>query len=288
VLERFGLVAKHRLGQNFLVNDGVIQSILDLAELDEGDCVLEVGPGIGTLTVALLARAGAVVSLEADRSLSPVLAETCTRDSERFALVLGDALKVTPDQMGTAVSTLGLTGVPTMPTKLVSNLPYQVAATVLLRLMQQVPAIGGAVVMVQREVADRIAAVPGTKAYGAYTVKLALQGQVTGRFEVGPGNFMPAPHVDSAVVRIDRVAPVGADGHELSATEVAHVSAVVDAAFAQRRKTIRNSMASALASTGVSRERLDSALEAAGIDPGCRAETLGADVFVRLAAELEG
>ena len=163
----------------------------------------------------------------------------------------------------------------TEPTKLISNLPYQVAATVILDALEHMPSIRRLVVMVQAEVADRIAAKPGSKAYGAYTAKLALYGRVTGRFEVGPGNFMPPPHVNSAVVRIDRRDDVPND-----ATEVAQV---IDAAFAQRRKTIRNSMSA----RGYEKDVLDAAFAAAGIDPRTRAESLAPEEFVRLMQELQ-
>ena len=207
VLEDHGLYTKKRFGQNFLVNDSVIERILDLAQLGswdgvpaEKDVALEVGPGIG----ALLERAAACVSIEADRTLVPVLHETCARDSERFALIQADALKVGSDDVADALRSLRIDGLPTEPAAFVANLPYQVAATLILRYLQQMPSLRRAVVMVQAEVADRISATPGTKAYGAYTAKLALVGRVTGRFEVGPSNFMPPPHVDSAVVRIER------------------------------------------------------------------------------------
>ena len=261
VLERHGFYTKHRLGQNFLVSDAVITRIVSLAELAPEDVVLEVGPGIGTLTVALLPRAARVVAVEADRKLEPVLAETCAQDSDKLDIVWGDALRQVPD------------GLPVMPTAFVSNLPYQVAATIILQAFETMPTLRRAVVMVQAEVADRIAAQPGTKAYGAYTAKLALWGRVSGRFEVGPGNFMPPPHVDSAVVRIDRV-ETGLDAATIAAT-----SHVIDAAFAQRRKTIRNSMSS----QGFDKAALDAAFAATGISPTCRAETLAPEDFVRLA-----
>lgn len=282
VLNRFGLYTKHRLGQNFLVNDAVIGGILDLADLDARDVVFEVGPGIGTLTVAMLPLAGAVVSVEADHTLEPVLAETCARDSDRFALLLGDALKVTPEELTSAVAGLGIEGLDPQPTKLVSNLPYQVAATVILRTLETQPHVNSAVVMVQAEVADRIAATPGSKEYGAYTAKLNLYGRVTGRFEVGPGNFQPAPHVDSAVVRIDRQPVAGPDGQPLSTAELEWTAQVIDAAFAQRRKTIRNSMSS----SGFEKDALDAAFAQTGIDARSRAETLSVESFVWLAQAL--
>ena len=283
VLESYGLATKHHLGQNFLVNDAIIGKILGLAELGDTDVVFEVGPGIGTLTVAMLPAAGAVVSVEADRGLEPVLAETCARDSERFALVMGDALKVTPETLTAAVASLGIDGLAPEPTKLVSNLPYQVAATVVLRSFEQMPALRRAVVMVQAEVADRMAASPGSKAYGGYTAKLALYARPTGRFEVGPGNFMPPPHVDSAVIRLDRATMADpATGEPLTAGQIAWCAQVIDAAFAQRRKTIRNSMGA----SGFDKAELDAAFAATGIEARSRAEVLAPEDFVRLAGAL--
>ena len=283
VLESYGLATKHHLGQNFLVNDAIIGKILGLAELGDTDVVFEVGPGIGTLTVAMLPAAGAVVSVEADRGLEPVLAETCARDSERFALVMGDALKVTPETLTAAVASLGIDGLAPEPTKLVSNLPYQVAATVVLRSFEQMPALRRAVVMVQAEVADRMAASPGSKAYGGYTAKLALYARPTGRFEVGPGNFMPPPHVDSAVIRLDRASMADpATGEPLTAGQIVWCAQVIDAAFAQRRKTIRNSMGA----SGFDKAELDAAFAATGIEARSRAEVLAPEDFVRLAGAL--
>lgn len=284
VLERYGLATKHHLGQNFLINDGIVGKILALAELDDSDVVYEVGPGIGTLTVAMLPLAGAVVSVEADRTLPPVLEQTCALDHERFALVEGDALRISPDELRAAVEALDIEGLDPMPTKLVSNLPYQVAATVILGTFEQQDHVRRAVVMVQAEVADRIAASPGSKVYGAYTAKLALFGKVTGRFEVGPGNFMPPPHVDSAVVRIDRD-PMRDPSSEVPLTleQISSCCKTIDAAFAQRRKTIRNSMGS----SGFDKGELDAAFEATGIDARTRAEQLAPQDFVRLAKALE-
>ncbi len=267
LLEAFGLATKHRLGQNFLIDNHVIEHICRLAELNGSERVLEVGPGIGTLTLALLQEAAQVVSVEADPELEPVLGAHAM-DHGNFAFIMGDALKVTPAQIEAAAGG--------EPTVFVANLPYNVAATIILQFFETMPALQRAVVMVQKEVADRISAEPGNKTYGGYTAKLGLYGQVTGRFEVPPRCFMPAPHVDSAVVRIDRVEGVaeGLDRHE--------VARVIDAAFAQRRKTIRNSMSA----TGFEKDALDAAFEAAGIAPTARAEKLSVADFVRLTGEL--
>ena len=274
LLEAYGLATKHSLGQNFLVNNHVIEKIMGLAELGREDRVLEVGPGIGTLTLALLAEAGHVVSVEMDRELEPVLSAHAAAHPS-FSFIMGDALRVTPDQIAEAVG-----GEPTM---LVSNLPYNVAATVILRYLQEVPSLRRLVVMVQAEVADRICAEPCNRTYGAYTAKLALYARVTGRFEVGPGNFMPPPHVDSAVVRIDRAPACDpASGEPLSPERLAATANVIDAAFAQRRKTIRNSMSA----SGFAKDALDAAFVACGISPTARAETLSPADLVLLAKAL--
>ena len=289
-LERFGLATKYRLGQNFLVQDHVIEKIVQLAEVQPTDVIVEVGPGLGTLTVALLDNARAVCSLEADSELEQVLAVTCKEPHpDSFALVMGDALAITPQKLSEAYSTLptvahdAATNAP-MPTKFVSNLPYQVAATLILKFFQELPSLERAVVMVQAEVADRIAAKPSTKAYGAYTAKLSLFAQVTGRFEVGPGNFMPPPRVNSAVVRLDRTQARNPLTSELlSEEELLHTMRVIDAAFTQRRKTIRNSMSA----SGFDKDKLDQAFLATGIAPTVRAEVLTSQDFICLAAALE-
>lgn len=270
MLEAFGLATKHRLGQNFLIDNHVIERIMDLAELTGSERVLEVGPGIGTLTLALVQGAGRVTSVEMDSELEPVLSAHAV-DHSNFNFIMGDALAVPPAQIAEALG-----GEPEL---LVANLPYNVAATIILQFFQTMPSLKRAVVMVQKEVADRIAAVAGTKAYGAYTVKLSLYGEVAGRFEVPPRCFMPAPHVDSAVVRIDRVDGSATTAEAPSAGDIARV---VDAAFAQRRKTIRNSMSS----NGFDRAALDAAFAQCSIAPTARAETLSTSEFVQLAEVL--
>ena len=271
MLEAFGLATKHRLGQNFLVDNHVIERIMALAGLTGTERVLEVGPGIGTLTLALLQDAARVVSVEADPELEPVLAAHAAEHGN-FRFIMGDALKVPPSAIAEAAEG--------EPTVLAANLPYNVAATIILDFFQKMPALQRAVVMVQKEVADRIAAAPGTKAYGAYTVKLGLHARVTGRFEVPPRCFMPAPHVDSAVVRLERRA--AGDAVPDAGASAEDVARVVDAAFAQRRKTIRNSMGA----TGFDKVLLDEAFPACGIAPTARAETLALEDFTRLAVEL--
>ncbi len=278
LLETYGLATKHRLGQNFLIDNHVIERICSLANLSSDQLVLEVGPGIGTLTLALLQDAGHVTSIEMDSELEPVLSAHAALNPN-FSFIMGDALKVAPEQIADVSG-----GDPSI---LVANLPYNVAATIILSFFQTMPSLSAAVVMVQKEVADRIAAQPGTKAFGAYTAKLGLYGRVTGRFEVPPRCFMPAPHVDSAVVRIDR-RDAGDEVYDLmdqaekSGCSREDVARVTEAAFAQRRKTIRNSMSA----SGFEKDKLDAAFAACGVSPTARAETLDTGDFIRLASTL--
>ncbi len=263
VLAAHGLATKKRLGQHFLVDDNVIGRIVSLSALAGDEVVLEVGPGIGTLTVALCERAGAVVAVERDERLVPVLLET-TEDCPRFALIRADALDI---------DVIALSAPFGAPSALIANLPYSVAATVLLRLFEVLESLQTAVVMVQSEVADRIAAVPGTKDYGSYTVKLRLRAETVSRFPVARGCFLPPPRVDSAVVRLER-RPLSGDPHAIAwATDAA------DAAFAQRRKTIRNSLKSALHADP---RVVEEALVTAKINGDERAEALPPEAFLAL------
>lgn len=263
VLEAHGLRLRASLGQNFLVDDNIVGRILGMAALTGRESVLEVGPGIGTLTLALCRSAGAVVSVERDERFARILADTA-EECANLSVVMGDAVSIPVSELRTSLSP---------PTCLVANLPYGVAATVILRYFEQIDALGTAVVMVQSEVADRISAVPGTKDYGAYTVKLRLHADVVGRFAVSRTCFLPPPRVDSSVLRLERREPPGPP-------EVVEAAArMADAAFAQRRKTLRNSVRAVLHSDA---EQTESVLVASGIDGARRAETLSVEEYVIL------
>lgn len=274
VLERHGLMTKKALGQHFLINDGVVARICSLAGLCDIDKVVEVGPGIGTLTLALLQRAGEVVSIERDSDLPPVLAETCAPWQERFTLIEGDALEVLPEE------------VPFAPNKLVANLPYAVAATIVLDYFERFASLESQTIMVQAEVADRMSARVGTKNYGAYTVKLALFSEVAGRFSVSENNFFPPPRVKSAVIRLNR----RSIAEDLDTCHAAMVMA--DAGFATRRKTIANSMRTYFTNAQIAQVPLAAKehtadfvaalLEKAGCDSRVRAESLEPEAFLVL------
>ena len=302
VLERHGLATKHALGQNFLVNDDILKKIVDLAALDGADDVLEIGPGIGTLTVALLQHAHSVISIEFDPDLPAVLAETTAPWADSFALIENDALNVSAADVEGAFACVhagagagvvdGTQAAPepsarSFPNKLVANLPYAVAATVVLDYFQRFDALESMTVMVQREVADRMMAQPGVKDYGAFTVKLSLYAQPAGRFPVGPGNFFPPPRVDSAVIRLDRRNCCDDQGNPLTAEEVRAACLMADAAFATRRKTLSNSCKTFFSGKGEQGKRVAAQLpalfEQADIDARRRGETLSQAEFIALA-----
>lgn len=285
-LRSFGLYTKKRLGQHYLIDDNIVGNILDLADISPQDVVLEVGPGIGTLTRALLPRAKKVVAIEFDRALDKVLECTVGQD-EKFTLVRADAVSVSPEEVIAAAGEA--------PTQLVANLPYRVAATVVLRFFEIFPSLESATIMVQKEVAERMSAVPHTKSYGAYTVKLSLYARPDGMFTVARNSFLPPPRVDSAVIRLvrsDRVFPAtNEDGSSKPSLNSAtgpsdlsgkrkFVAKIVDAGFAQRRKTVYNSLKAHL---DYPAEAINLALLAAGIDPKTRAEALDTEAFITLA-----
>lgn len=264
VLKRHGLYTRKALGQHLLVDDNVVRRIVELAALHADECVLEIGPGIGTLTLALCDAAGSVVAVEQDDRLLPVLAEH-RRNRPTLHVVHADAVTVPVE---------GLTDGSRPPSALVANLPYAVAATLVLRFFEETPSLETATVMVQAEVADRMSASPGTKAYGAYTVKLQLLAQPAGRFGVARTCFLPPPRVDSAVLRLERRNRPEPAGVLRAAARIA------EAGFGQRRKTLRNSLG---ANLGLALSDVDAMLDEAGADGGRRAETFSVDEYLRLA-----
>jgi 16S rRNA (adenine1518-N6/adenine1519-N6)-dimethyltransferase len=254
------VIPKKRLGQHFLADANILGVIGRLAELDRGDVALEIGPGLGVLTRYLADRVGHVHAVELDRSLAPQLRELEERPN--VELHWGDALA------------LDLASLEPAPTKLVANLPYNVATPVIAESLTGLPGIELWCVMVQREVADRFFAEPSTKPYGAVSVLVQLAARRTGFHPVARTVFRPPPNVDSALVAFRRVAlPERFD----------RIKAVVEASFAHRRKTLPNSLALA----GLAdRARAAHALEAIGRLPETRAEALAPAEFVALAEAL--
>ncbi|MGC5166817.1 16S rRNA (adenine(1518)-N(6)/adenine(1519)-N(6))-dimethyltransferase RsmA [Luteimicrobium sp. DT211] len=261
---RLGVRPTKTWGQNFVHDGGTVRRIVRIAGVEPGERVVEVGPGLGSLTLGLLEAGASVVAVEIDPALARQLPETVAGRSEelaaRLTVVPADALDVTE-----------LPGEP--PTALVANLPYNVAVPVLLTFLERFDSLERVLVMVQAEVADRLAAPPGSKVYGVPSVKAAWYASARRAGTVGRSVFWPAPNVDSALVALERRDPPAT-----TATR-REVFAVVDAAFAQRRKTLR----AALARTAGSGEAAGRVLAAAGVDPSARGETLTVADFARIA-----
>ena len=292
--DRLGVRPSKRLGQNFVVEQGTVRKIAALAALRPDDVVLEVGPGLGSLTLALLeAGAGQLVAVEIDRALAGELPQTIAVHApdlaDRAVVVTADALKIgtievepqrraalpgEPGGSGPAALASGNLALPAAPSVLVANLPYNVAVPVLLHLLAVLPSLGRGLVMVQAEVADRMCAGPGSRVYGTPSVKLAWYAAARAAGTVPRTVFWPVPNVDSRLVAFTR--------HDPPATTASReeVFAVIDAAFRQRRKTLRAALSGWAGSAAEAERRL----RAAGIDPGLRGESLGVTEFARLAA----
>lgn len=264
--EHLGVRPTKTLGQNFVIDPGTVRRIVRAAQVGPDDVVVEVGPGLGSLTLALLPHVRHVTAVEIDRRLAEALPRTVAAHAPGYAhrlrVVADDALRITelPDPQ---------------PTALVANLPYNVAVPVVLHLLQLLPTLERGLVMVQAEVADRLAARPGSRSYGAPSVKAAWYAEVRRAGAIGRTVFWPAPNVDSGLVALRRrPAPeTKADREE--------VFAVVDAAFAQRRKTLR----AALSAWAGSASAAEAALRAAGVDPRTRGEALEVADFARIAEQ---
>jgi 16S rRNA (adenine1518-N6/adenine1519-N6)-dimethyltransferase len=271
IADRLGLRPTKRLGQNFVHDANTVRRIVASADLAADDLVLEVGPGLGSLTLALLDAAGAVLAVEVDPVLAGALPTTVAHRAPArtgaLRVLHADALRVRRAELVEAADGRE-------PTALVANLPYNVAVPVLLHLLAELPSMRRGLVMVQAEVADRLAAASGSRSYGVPSVKLAWFAEARRAGQVPRAVFWPVPNVDSSLVSLTvRPAP--------SSVPREQVFALVDAAFAQRRKTLRAALAG-WAGSAATAERL---LRAAGVDPGLRAEQLTIRDYARIAAE---
>ncbi|MEV1287199.1 16S rRNA (adenine(1518)-N(6)/adenine(1519)-N(6))-dimethyltransferase RsmA [Micromonospora sp. NPDC049679] len=262
---RLGVAPTKRLGQNFVHDPNTVRRIVAAAGLVPDDVVLEVGPGLGSLTLGLLPAARHVHAVEIDAALAAALPQTVAAHpaADRLTVHHADALRITAGQLGDPP-----------PTALVANLPYNVAVPVVLHLLAELPTLRQGLVMVQKEVADRLVAGPGSKIYGVPSVKLAWYAASRGAGKVPPNVFWPVPNVDSGLVAFTRREPPRDD------VPRTRVFAVIDAAFAQRRKTLR----AALAGWAGGADRAAAALTAAGVDPGARGEALTVEQFAAIAA----
>jgi len=259
LLDEHGLAPSRALGQNFVIDPNTVRRIARLAGVDTGDHVLEIGPGLGSLTLALAELGARVTAVEIDRHLVPVLEQVVSDTEPAVRVVHADALEVDLDDL--------LAGAPSW--RLAANLPYNVGTTILLRLLEEAPTVTGGVVLVQREVADRLAAGPGDDAYGIPSVKLAwwAEASVVGR--VPPSVFHPRPRVDSALISVERRPEPGPPDLRRK------VFALIDAGFGQRRKMLRRSLDGLV---------VGDEFEVAGVVPTARAEELALADWIRLAA----
>jgi len=265
IAERIGVRPTKKLGQNFVVDANTCRKIVKSAGVESSDIALEIGPGLGSLTLAMLECAREVIAIEIDDRLAAELPETAKRhgfDQSKLTIITQDAMQVSK--------------LPSDPTVLVANLPYNVSVPVLLRFLELFPTLRAGVVMVQSEVADRLVAKPNSKTYGSPSVKAAWWADLTSAGTVGRSIFWPVPNVDSSLVRFVRHKSAGDEALRKSTFKI------IDAAFAQRRKMMRAALSdlcggSAAAST---------IIEASGIDPTIRGEALELSDFIKIAITL--
>ena len=271
IKERYGFKLSKSLGQNFLTDKNIIDRIIESAEIGPDDLVIEIGPGIGVITREAAETARKVIAVEIDKNLIPILKETLS-DVDNVEIVNQDILKTDVNQL---IASLGdsISGV-----KIIGNLPYYITTPIIMKLLEDGVKANSITVMMQKEVADRIKAFPGSKAYGALSVAVQYYCTVEAVVNVPKEVFVPQPKVDSTVLRLNirEEAPVKLLNREI-------FFRCVKAGFGQRRKTLLNSL---MGIEGITKEAVKAALEAAGIDPSRRAETLDLEEFAKLSNEV--
>jgi len=266
-LKKHHITLQKKYGQNFIGDPALLERIATVCDWQPGDRALEIGPGAGTLTRAIAREAEEVLAIEIDRRLAPLLEETLA-DCANVHLVFTDALKADLDAL--MRDTLGWDG----RYKLIANLPYYITTPLIMHVLEDSEKVSELVIMVQKEVGERLCAAPRSKAYGAVTVMVQYAATVARAFDVGRHAFVPAPEVDSTILHL-----IPYEKRPIQAQSDAVLRRVVKAAFSQRRKTLRNS----LSSLGCDKALIRQALEAAGIEDSRRAETLSVAEFVALA-----
>lgn len=274
ILKKFGLSAKKSLGQNFIIDTNILGKIVDAGDVDDNTVVIEVGPGIGALTEQLAKKAKKVVAFEIDKRLLPVLDETLEQ-YKNVTVIHQDVLEANLDkEMIPHIE-------PTDRLTAVANLPYYVTTPILMHFLASNLPIDVMVFMMQKEVANRMAAVPGTKAYGSLSIAIQYYMDAEVAFTVPRTVFNPMPNVDSAIVRLKRK-----ETPSVSVTDEPFFFELVRAAFVQRRKTLWNNLIAAFGKDATTKERIQKALDKAGIDPSRRGETLSIEEFGILSNEL--
>ncbi len=266
-LKKHHITLQKKYGQNFIGDPALLERIATVCDWQPGDRALEIGPGAGTLTRAIAREAEEVLAVEIDRRLAPLLEETLA-DCANVHLVFTDALKADLDAL--MRDTLGWDG----RYKLIANLPYYITTPLIMHVLEDSEKVSELVIMVQKEVGERLCAAPGSKAYGAVTVMVQYAATVARAFDVGRHAFVPAPEVDSTILHL-----IPYEKRPIQAQSDAVLRRVVKATFSQRRKTLRNS----LSSLGCDKALIKQALEAASIEDSRRAETLSVAEFVALA-----
>lgn len=274
ILEKYGFSFKKSLGQNFLIDTNILKRIVDFAELSEDIGAIEIGPGIGALTEQLARSSKKVVAFEIDQRLLPILAETLSPYSNVKVIhqdvLKADVAKVIDEEFTDCKDIM-----------VVANLPYYVTTPIIMKIIEEHLPIRGIVVMLQKEVADRISAKPGTKDYGSLSIAIQYYTKAETVMIVPKTVFVPQPNVDSAVVRLTRL-----EEPSVSVKDEDFFFQVTRASFAQRRKTLLNNLTSQLPDGKEKKENIVAALHASGIDPGRRGETLSLEEFARLSDEL--
>lgn len=273
VLQKHEFQFKKKFGQNFLIDPHVLDKIVDAAQITKDDFVLEIGPGIGTLTQYLCENARQVLAVEIDDKLIPILKETL-QPYDNVEVLHGDILKQDIQQIADTYND-------GKPIKVVANLPYYITTPIIMELFESHVPLANVTVMVQKEVADRMKAEPGTKDYGALSLAVQYYAKPYIAAFVPPNCFMPRPNVGSAVIRLDCLARVPVEVHNEKL-----MFHLIRASFNQRRKTLQNGIANS-AELSFTKEQAARAIEQAGFDVRIRGEKLGLEEFARLADELE-
>ena len=273
VLQKHEFQFKKKFGQNFWIDPHVLDKIVDAAQITKDDFVLEIGPGIGTLTQYLCENARQVLAVEIDDKLIPILKETL-QPYDNVEVLHGDILKQDIQQIADTYND-------GKPIKVVANLPYYITTPIIMELFESHVPLANVTVMVQKEVADRMKAEPGTKDYGALSLAVQYYAKPYIAAFVPPNCFMPRPNVGSAVIRLDCLARVPVEVHNEKL-----MFRLIRASFNQRRKTLQNGIANS-AELSFTKEQAARAIEQAGFDVRIRGEKLGLEEFARLADELE-
>lgn len=272
VLQKHQISLQKKFGQNFLIDRNILEKIVDAAQITEEDCILEIGPGIGTMTQYLAERAGKVIAVEVDKNLIPVLRETLS-SYNNITIINQDILKTDLNQV---LKEYGGSS----PVKVVANLPYYITTPIIMTLFEDHIALQNITIMVQKEVAERMQAEPGTKNYGALSLAVQYYAKPEIIVKVPASCFLPKPNVDSTVIRLEKY-----DEPLYPAEDESYLFAVIRASFNQRRKTLVNGLSNASA-LGVSKENITEVLTQMGLPATVRGETLTLEQFTELSNRL--